>query len=185
MNIEKLDSELGRLSEEIRRVAEGDLFNVRPAMPEIEQVLIRSTEKSFQVGGRYSVIGSGEFAGGSEKWEPSKRVKKRGGQTLVDEGILAASITARSGDDYVEYGTNRVQGAILHYGGDIDHPGGTPYIVIGGRAKFLRKDGEYPAGVKFTRPHTITLPPRPYLVVQDEDFEEISFVIADTINQRT
>lgn len=62
----------------------------------------------------------------------------------------------------VEHGT-RVEYAPIHeFGGDINHPGGTPYIVVeNGRAVFLKKDGNYPDGVKFTRPHIIRIIARP------------------------
>ncbi len=53
--------------------------------------------------------------------------------------------------------------AIHEYGGTIQHPGGTPYIVTGKGALFMKKDGNYPENVKFTKPHPITIKARPYL----------------------
>ncbi len=165
------------------------LFDLRPVMPEVEQVLLASVDRNFRAGGRYMVLGNGEFAGGDQKWQKSKATKdgrttrRSGGRTLEDTGALAASPTAQWGDDYIVLVSALAYAAIQHYGGTIHHPGGTPYIVLGdGRAQFLRKDGEYPAGVQFTKPHDITIPEHPYLVIQEEDFDEIAYAIADYLN---
>lgn len=63
----------------------------------------------------------------------------------------------------VTVGTDVEYAAIHEFGGTINHPGGTPYIVTKGGARWLRKDGNYPANVKFTQPHKITIPARPYM----------------------
>lgn len=54
-------------------------------------------------------------------------------------------------------------GAIQHFGADINHPGGTRYVVgKGGKAKFVSNSFTGPvSGV--TQPHTINIPPRPWL----------------------
>lgn len=55
--------------------------------------------------------------------------------------------------------------AVHEYGATINHPGGTPYVIVGaGQARFVRKDS--PAGVaaiaagRVTGPHTIEVPER-------------------------
>lgn len=63
---------------------------------------------------------------------------------------------------------NKEYAAIQEFGGTINHPGGTPYIIIGGQAVFISNEkaaeregkGLY---VKRTKPHTIHVPARPYL----------------------
>lgn len=67
-------------------------------------------------------------------------------------------------------GTNVEYARIQEFGGIINHPGGTPYIPWGegngpfeGAVKFLKKDGAYPAGVQFSKPHKIHIPAQPYL----------------------
>lgn len=61
-------------------------------------------------------------------------------------------------------------GATLHFGADIDHPGGTSYgyktekDMKNGRVKFL-KSGEGHAVIGVTKPHKIKIPPRPWLDV--------------------
>ncbi|MBI5646675.1 MAG: phage virion morphogenesis protein [Ignavibacteriae bacterium] len=149
-----------------------------PLMPVIAQVLVRSVEKNFQAGGRYSMGPDGQPAGGTLKWQPTKRPHSRG--VLQDKGALAASIDARVDGLSVIMSSHLVYAAIHQYGGTIQHPGGTPYIIgEGGMAKFLRKDGNYPPGVQFTAPHPIPIPARPFIVVQDEDIEEIGALIAE------
>jgi len=60
-------------------------------------------------------------------------------------------------------GSDLVYAAIHEFGGTINHPGGTPYIVTDEGAVFMRKDGNYPKGVQFTQPHMIRIPARPTL----------------------
>jgi phage gpG-like protein len=64
--------------------------------------------------------------------------------------------------------TNWPYAMIHEYGGVINHPGGTPYIIVdNGRAVFITKskaqqlesEGKH---VGYTKPHTITMPARPY-----------------------
>lgn len=61
-------------------------------------------------------------------------------------------------------------GMVHEYGGTIPHPGGTPYIIVGpGRAAFISKakaqEYEAQTGIKpkVTKPHSITMPARPFL----------------------
>lgn len=56
-------------------------------------------------------------------------------------------------------------GAIQHFGADIDHPGGTRYVVgQDGKSRFVRNDFVGPVtGV--TKSHKITIPARPWLDV--------------------
>jgi hypothetical protein len=91
-------------------------------------------------------------------------------------GILQGSIdreTFPRGDSFVGRVGNRKGPAspyarIQELGGTIAHPGGTPYVTLEDGATFVTKAraAELSARgfrVRYTRPHTITLPPRPYL----------------------
>lgn len=66
-------------------------------------------------------------------------------------------------------GTKVVYAPIQEFGGTINHPGGTHYITVGaGKAAFITKEKASQImssgrNVKKTKPHTITLPPRPFL----------------------
>ena len=55
-------------------------------------------------------------------------------------------------------------GAIHEYGASVNHPGGTRYVVSGGKARFVSNDFSGPvSGV--TGPHNITIPRRSFLRV--------------------
>lgn len=119
--------------------------NRQPLYEEIGEILVASIEKNFREGGRYGVGEGGEFVGGPTKWIESGRAKKQSGKTLVDTAQLSTSITYEATASGVEVGTNKIYGAIQHFGGET------------GKNK------------------AVTLLARPYLVVQDEDLEEIGY----------
>ena len=61
--------------------------------------------------------------------------------------------------------------AVQDGGATINHPGGTPYkFGPGGEVVFVRKNTPNPAGV--TKPHTIVIPPRPFMKPSVEDNKE-------------
>lgn len=86
-------------------------------------------------------------------WEPSDRVAKHGGLTLVDRGHLRASITHRPSDDFVEVGSNLIYAAIHQFGGE--------------------------AG----RDLAVAFPPRPYLGIDAADEREIGDIVTDHLRQ--
>ena len=50
------------------------------------------------------------------------------------------------------------------FGNDIDHPGGTPYMIgAGGKAIFVKKDSPGAARLPKTKPHRIKIPARPFM----------------------
>ena len=122
-----------------------------PIFPLIEQVLQTSIDRNFSEGGRYGE--NNQFGGGFTKWKKSKRAMKQNGQTLVDTGQLAASIRVNvaqeSGLITVEIGSNKVYAAIHNFGGQTG------------------------------RNRSVTMPARPFLVIQDEDIEEIQQLIVN------
>lgn len=62
--------------------------------------------------------------------------------------------------------------AIHEYGGTANHPGGTPFWVDEKGAHFMKKDGSYPEGTRFTAPHQITMPSRSYIRPALADVEQ-------------
>lgn len=79
----------------------------------------------------------------------------------------------QSGDNFeVEYGS-KVPYALIHeYGGTINHPGGQPYKIIGnGKAVFVKKTDPEAKDLKKTKPHSITMPARPYFNPAVKKFE--------------
>jgi len=90
--------------------------NLRPVMRVVGQVVRSSVVRNFMVGGR------------PEKWEPSQRVKRKGGKTLVRRGRLRDSIKSRAFPDHVEVGTN-VKYAIFHQLGT-KHMVSRPFLLV-------------------------------------------------------
>lgn len=75
---------------------------------------------------------------------------------------------------------------IHELGGTIKHPGGTPYFVgSGGKAVFMKKDGSYPNGTKFTKAHDIKIKPRPYIVPALKEFikEEMQDILNNIVRR--
>lgn len=127
--------------------------NVRPVMSEIGDIVISSVEKNIEVGGRYSSPES--WKGGTRKWKglSSATIKQRTkkgywpGKILQQTGSMAGSLSKKVGNNSVIVGTNKVYGAIQQFGG------------------------------KAGRGHKVTIPARPWIVVQDEDLTEIGHAI--------
>jgi phage gpG-like protein len=96
---------------------------------------------------------------------PTKRqpASQPGTPPAVKSARLAGSITnARLGTNRWAFGTNVEYARIQELGGTIQHPGGTAYLSFGGRAVFVKNANAKP-WMRRTQPHSITLPPRPYL----------------------
>ncbi|MFH2098800.1 MAG: phage virion morphogenesis protein [Pseudomonadota bacterium] len=149
----------------------GDLS---PAMEEAGEILLTSIDRNFEAKGR------------PDRWKKSKRVEKEGGETLTDTGELRRSATrggaASHGRDWAAVGTNVPYGRIHQLGGEIKRAArevinhyvrkknGQVRFSQAGRAEFGMKNaiGE----------HVIKIPPRPYLLAQEEDIEDIGDAIA-------
>lgn len=76
--------------------------------------------------------------------------------------------------------TNWAYALIHEFGGTIKHPGGTPYVVTDAGAVFITKQraGELESEGKFvgyTKPHTITMPARPFFKPTIEAMHEQLF----------
>ncbi|MFW5702077.1 MAG: phage virion morphogenesis protein, partial [Bacteroidota bacterium] len=165
----------------LKRIGDIDLT---PICPQVENIVRNSIEQNFIEGGRH---GSGYYGGGNRRWLPSRRAIKQGGQTLIDTSRLANSVAvkvrySKARGFRIYLGARTKYAAIHQFGGVINHPGGTPYIIIDGEAifiskrkaktiinKFKRTRPNAVAPVKYTKPHKIKIPPRPYLVLQDSD----------------
>jgi len=178
------------------------LFDFERLKPDIAEIIRSSIDENFLQGGRYGAKVDGEWTGGANRWKPSQRAlgqgeakttrdskgrfrKCGGGKTLADTGLLAASVDVYWQGDTLIITSNLRYAAALHYGATIQHPGGTPYVVRADgskkRAVFLKKDGVYPLGTKFTKAHVIVLEARPFLVIQDEDYRDIYELVADSL----
>ena len=128
-------------------------IDLRPILPTIQQIVDNSIQKNFNEGGRF---GSGRLGGGTNKWKPSKRDQKEKkinssyGKTLIDTAQLVQSIRV----------------SVTQSGSKI--------IIQAGSNKVYAAIHNF--GGK-TRGST-EMPKRPYIVLQDEDVQQIISVVA-------
>ncbi|MBS1562564.1 MAG: phage virion morphogenesis protein [Bacteroidetes bacterium] len=163
--------------------------DISPVAPVIAVIIQKSIAQNFRAGGRTDGSGSGRVdSGGNVQWVRLKAatVKRRAmrGRTadaiLQDTRGLANSIIVRPSGSSITISSNKTYARIQHFGGDINHPGGTPYMRLGnGKVAFLKKGDPRADGT--TKPHKITIPARPYLVTQAEDLQRIGEVIGKHI----
>lgn len=119
------------------------------------------------------------------KWQERKRKEKSRRRLLVKTRRLQRSIRVKLSGQSIQVVSDVPYAQIHNEGGTINHPGGTPYIVTGRKSRargrrsslrnfgenqavFLKKDGSYPEGVKFTKPHKIDIPKRQYIGNSEE-----------------
>jgi len=121
-------------------------------------------------------------AGGRPKWDESARVKREGGQTLSLTGDLRRSFAlpdaVHAGNDRVSVGTNVVYAAIHQLGGRTN-----PRVIKAKNGKALFWPGaRHP--VKSVNHPGSKIPPRPFMLVQNEDWTEIKNVINRYLSMR-
>ena len=158
------------VKEFLQRAAEkcgGDLL---PAMKIIGQIVRDSCRENFRVGGRpqkWTPLADSTLLRliGGKKASRTKSGRTKVGavrkladkKTLIDSGRLFRSITYVAGKDIVDIGTGIKSGTDVEY------------------AALHQFGGENAQGAK--------VPARPYLVVQDEDLEQIKEVLGDYITE--
>lgn len=148
-----VESALRRLRRRVR--------NMHPILDEIGQTLETSTLRRFETG----------TGPDGRRWPVSGRARRQGGQTLVDTGRLAASITHRADNDEVVVGTNVVYAAIHQFGGK------TPPRTIRPRnRRALFWPGAAHPVSKVDHPGS-TIPARPFLGVSSGDEDAIFRII--------
>lgn len=121
-------------------------------------------------------------------WPPSLRVLAHGGKTLVLSHRLEDSITHNSSDGGVEVGTNVVYAAIHQLGGEIAvrERKQTLHFKLDKRTgevgnKFVKR-GKSGFAQDVTVPaHTVRMPARPFLGLDDDDNAEIVRIAEDFV----
>lgn len=157
-----------RIKEEIRRYIDR-VKTTSLNVLEIEG--LRSIQKNFESGGR-------------PKWIPSKKKGKlKGTKTLVVTGALrevsavkdeaASSVTLITSPDSRAYARAQQEGAIIN----VPPKTMARRTKKDGRSVFASKNRDTgkkkKVDVSFSRGHTITIPPRPFLVIPEEDYPGI------------
>lgn len=159
----------GQVRAELGRLA-GAMRNLTPVMRGIGEIVKTSVERNFAASGR------------PDKWKESQRVKKEGGQTLSDTGRLRGSFTVRAYPDRAEVGTNVVYAAIHQAGfeGTIDIAAHIRKV----KSRDVRESRKITAkGIGYVRAHArrLNMPARPFLMIQDEDWEKMTRYLAGYI----
>lgn len=134
------------------------LADLEPAMKVVATRLYTEVMENFEKGGVFP-----------QPWPKSMRVIRKGGQTLVDKGILRRSFTAgrRWGADFAEIGSDVKYAAIHQYGGMFVMPSRTNAHRTTGRFMSREAAGKAKKAVRvsFTASRTVTMPARPMLPV--------------------
>ncbi len=131
------------------------LGNPRPLLEIAGGLLEASTIERFRTG----------RGPGGVPWPISRRAAAQGGRTMIDKGLLLASITHETREHEVEVGVVAKSRSgkfshVLHFGATI-RPRKARFLVFTG-----------PDGHKvFAR--SVTIPPRPFLGVDDDDRRDL------------
>lgn len=145
------------------------MSDLSPVMKVISEIVYASIRRNFEAGGR------------PQRWAPSLRVKREGGQTLIRKGTgggLLGSLIPSHTKDSATVSANKEYAAILHFGGKT-----APRIIKAKNGKALFWPGaRHP--VKSVNHPGSQIPPRPFLMVQNEDWTEIQSVINNYLSMR-
>ena len=122
---------------------------------QIAKYMWTSVDKNFEAGGR-----------------PTWQALKAGGPSMLRKsGALRNSISMSSGENFaeVEVGSGIPYARIHQFGGTINHPGSDKFQAFMSGGQMVFSHG--------TKPHTIVMPQRKYLMFQDEDVEHIKSMV--------
>lgn len=162
---------------------EKNLLNVirQFSSPAVKAVLetesVNSIKTNFETGGR-------------GVWKPSKRVLKEGGQTLVKSGQMS-EITAETQTTsdgllvLLRPGVNAKTYSRIHQEGGTINIKQRSYRFrrnASGRTVFAKRKHKRDVREVTGRAHSITIPPRPYLVIPPEDYPRIINALTGALN---
>lgn len=168
----KLDADeaLGTLAGYVARAR-----NPQGMFANIGASLVTSTQHRFERG-----IGPD-----GSPWPPSIRALATGGKTLVKTARLMRSITFNASSSGVEVGTNVVYAAIHQLGGLIQQAARTAVLhfktLRSGQSRFAKPGKANRAQKAEIGAHSIRMPARPFLGLDDDDEREISQIAQDWI----
>lgn len=146
-------------SDEFLRKLTSAIEDEHGALDAATQFAASKTRESMPGAGANVFPGTGGDTGVAGKYKSSTPGQPPG----VRDGILRGSIkNAKVGPLRWAFGTNIEYAKIQEFGGTVQNPGGQPYLSFGGKAVFVKKENAKP-WMRRTQPHSITLPPRPFL----------------------
>lgn len=152
--------------------------NLEPALREGALLFTSEFQKNFAEGGR------------PEKWPPSKRALKEGGQTLRDSGALEHSVLQPQVDSQsVTFGSNLPYAAIHQFGGEIRRAARSEIfkrsrISRGPRRGQFKGGTETGRGMSF-KEYVIKMPARPFLYVSQGAEETFGQIVRDHVLNRS
>lgn len=132
------------------------------------------------------------------KWKPSRRVAKSGGLTLVHTARLLRTIGHQSNASSAEWGTNVVYAGIHNNGGEIQRLAHSSWLRLrtdsAGRllrqkdrqnlAVFAKATHKRSVERRYTvGAHTIKMPARPFLGVNDQDAAAFAHLAGQVVSQ--
>jgi phage gpG-like protein len=148
----QFDINTGEFINELELISKRSVTPDRKFFQDVGALMINSVLTNFEEGGR-------------PHWQPPKSGKF----PLRGSGVLSSTYFLEFGVDFVvlHWGDGLRYADIQNDGGTIQHPGSDKMQA------FIGRNGRLVV-TNHTRPHEITIPPRPYAVFQMDDVEEIN-----------
>ena len=140
-----------------------ELGRPREALEIVGMVLKDSIDENFRAGGRPA------------PWTKSKRAANQSGQTLVDTTRLENDIDYRVTGEKVLIGTPTKYGPLHHFGGVIKPKNAKmlAWVIKGERPTSKEGWAEARKEGRAVFAKQVTIPARPFIMAQDEDWGEI------------
>ena len=133
---------------------------------------------------RTSIIRNFEKSGRPKKWKKHSKVTEKrrgkGAKILMKEGMgagLAGSIHSKADKESATVGTNKIYAAVHQFGAKKGSFG----TVIADVRKHLRKGVKVKAHKRKMKLPWGDIPARPYLMIQNEDWPEMTAALGDYI----
>lgn len=152
---------------------EGDVSKLRKQMEKLSNIDTDGINAAMADAIRSSTVErfSAEKAPDGSNWQPSKRAQQQGGRTLVDTARLRNSIRSKSNSEGFAVGTNVVYAATHQFGDS---------RTIRAKSKKLLHFTVNGNHIRKKQVH-VTIPPRPFLGVNEKDIQELTEIIEDAI----
>jgi len=151
----------------------------QPLTKEISQIMLKAVQDNFNTQGA-------RIGGWPQLAKSTLKEKTRKGFTagmLIRSGSLLRSISARASNDEAVVGTNKKYAQIQNDGGTINRGARSEtfvrsrYVKGSKKGKFKKGGGTLGKGFTF-KAHSITIPARPFLKLNDDDIKEIENAVS-------